>query len=487
MGVGDQCQSFNTVDINEASLIKQILDDITALKLVGGGIYQGNKITLVDDTHPQAANDGNILTPFKTIQHALDTIGEPKKESEEASANIILIRPGPHDEDLTIPAAGNWWLMGLGQWVLGDGAGDSGQSSSKARNITWIVDPTKTFTNRPSLYITNTEAIVGHTGDVAFGTGVIISGDLKIGSTANKTQQLYLKGVDIIGDLDGSALTSSASGDRVDTYMMHSRIQGAVTGAGKNIEFKIVEDSEFQGLVEIDSYCRFVDCEIQAGMTIVTLPDGSVPPEGFINCDFSGAFEGPALSFIADAVTIKRFNDNGATFTSPATSVLLDFAEGIGVDPTNFSVFLNPTHVNLQTTLDKLDKLPHFSVSPVINKDTGEITINVATGDVFDLELDDAFLLKNPTFSPGVLPNGKVFFIRPFIPAVGSSSSSASSSSPSPNPQLTFDTKFIGSDTRALPSVLILEEGKLNVLGFQYIDRFDKWLFIGHTEGYDIS
>jgi len=112
-----------------------------------------NVLYVSNDNGSDTIGKGNTVNPFKTIQKALDTFGVPTTDAQERNIKRILLDPGQYDEELTIPAAGLFHILGLGPWILGVGDGDSGQTNPTKRSITWTVDPTKQITNRPALYI----------------------------------------------------------------------------------------------------------------------------------------------------------------------------------------------------------------------------------------------------------------------------------------------------------------------------------------------
>ena len=83
-----------------------------------------------------------------------------------------------------------------------------------------------------------------------------------------------------------------------------------------------VRDTEFDGLVDVDSYSRIVECEFGGGLTVPAGFADLVPPGGFYNTTFFGTFTGPAGSLRLDAASNYFFKTNGALLAGGATKVI---------------------------------------------------------------------------------------------------------------------------------------------------------------------
>jgi len=134
----------------------------------------------------------------------------------------------------------------------------------------------------------------------------------------------------------------------------------------------------------------------------------------------------------------------------------------------------------------KYDNLMQFGEHRVASIDVDDyaddtVPIDRDQADIFELELgSEEAVIGNPT---GTLVDGMTLLFRVSRPGgIYSSSSSAGST-----PGLTFDTKFIGSTTRALPSNVLPTEGTADELLFCYHESTDTWRYIGLIEGFSLD
>jgi len=262
---------------------------------------------------------GNYGTPFLTIQKAIDTHGDPIDAADEKITKVIWVETGQYDEALTLRPAGSFLFIFNGPVVLGDGAGATNASSTTARDITWAADPAKQFAERPAVHFRSINSLFASTGDVAYATAFMISGNFVISDVASQTAQVYFEGVKLQGNVD----LSSWDDDRLDFYIRDSFFEGTFGGAdGADVHIVSAENTQFDGLINIHKYGRFIDCEIAGGMTLNSSNSGGgintgVPPAGFINCDIKGTITGPAGSFLLiDDLTNRYLIDNSATLTT---------------------------------------------------------------------------------------------------------------------------------------------------------------------------
>ena len=269
---------------------------------------------------------GNYGTPFLTIQKAIDTHGDPSDAADEKITKVIWIETGQYDEALTLRPAGSMLFVFNGPVVLGDGAGSANASSATARNITWAVDPAKKFIERPAVSFRSINSLFASTGDVAYATAFMISGNFVITDVASQAAQVYFEGVKLQGDVDLTGWT----GDRLDFYVRDSFFSKTFGGAsGADVHIVSAENTQFDELIHIHKYGRFIDCEVKGGMTLNSSNtsggiDNGVPPPGFINTIMKGTFTGPSGSFLQmDSMSNRHFRDNSATL-STITKKLMD-------------------------------------------------------------------------------------------------------------------------------------------------------------------
>jgi len=264
---------------------------------------------------------GNYGTPFLTIQKAIDTHGDPIDAADEKITKVIWVETGQYDETLTFRSAGSMLFICNGPVVIGDGAGDDNASSGTARNITWAVNEDNLFNERPAIHFATVGDMLSSFSDVAFANGWIISGDLVISDVAAGTDskaQVYLNNVLIQGKVD----LSSWGDDRINFYMKGCLVNGIFGDNDEDCHIVLAENCQFDGLINIHKYGRFIDCEIAGGLTLNSSNGAGgintgVPPAGFINCDISGTITGPASSFLLiDNLTNRYLIDNSATLTT---------------------------------------------------------------------------------------------------------------------------------------------------------------------------
>lgn len=258
--------------------------------------------------------NGSYQTPYKTIQAALTAIGTPTSADEQNTRIVLLIAPGEYDESITIPAGRSITLIALGPVTLGD----SVDSSTTARNITWSVDEDSEHTGgiNPSLTIaTLARGNVSHQ-DSRRAVGFIVTGDFIIDESSPSSIELFLNSVVIKGDVNGSGNTGPLHVQMYDTDII-----GDFTCPPARLD--LVENCKFGGPVAVIGYSRISYSVISAGIFVATLED-RVKPRGLISCDISGTFTGSAGTFLVDRVTDYYATQNGVTLGGTATKVLLD-------------------------------------------------------------------------------------------------------------------------------------------------------------------
>lgn len=259
---------------------------------------------------------GAIAKPFKTLTDAMTYIGTPTNIAEQKERYLVLIASGEYDENLVVPGGRVIELVGLGPWLLGDGAG-ANFTSTTPRNLIWNNDSSVEFGGcRPTLKISALRPSESSTTHPAYGTCASISGNLIVTETAGATtSELHLDGVKVFGNFD-----TSGKGGILNTYLYRSYFPGTYNSPSANII--IAESCEWDNTVIVNSYSRIERCEIP-GMTVNSVQD-YLPPHGLIGCNISGTFTGPAGSFVCDGVTKWWWENNVGVFAGGATLVLKD-------------------------------------------------------------------------------------------------------------------------------------------------------------------
>jgi len=291
----------------------------------GGGIFTYPNILFVGPGSDGAADDTDLNTPFITIQGAVDAIGGPPTSAEDQKQRyIILIAPGAYDENVVLPAARFIELLGLGPWVLGDGALDNFETTpGSERNLTIQTNSDAEFPEacRPTIVLGT--LLLGETSSThtANAVGALISGQILYEATGGSgtTVDLHLNQVKVVGDFDATghngALIIYLHGCYMDAdFIAFEDVPGGVDGI-----IAVAESTEFDGLITISQVNRMVHCDIDGGMTyegFTTL----LPPRGLLGCDLRGAFTNTGGSPLElDALSNYYFVANGASVSNGKT------------------------------------------------------------------------------------------------------------------------------------------------------------------------
>jgi len=282
----------------------------------GGGIFTYPEILFVGPGATGAADDDDLNSPFITIQGAVDGIGgPPTSAADQKRRYIILIAPGAYDEDVVLPAARFIELLGLGPWVLGDGALEN-FASNTPRDLTIQSNSDAEFPDacRPTVLIGT--LVTGETSSThaAYAAGAIISGQILYATVggAGTTIELHLNHVKVVGDFDSTGHTGG-----LNIYMYRCYMDAAFTAPNGNIA--IAESCEFDGLITANDVCRMAHCDIDGGMTYAGFAS-LVPPRGLLGCDLAGAFtNGGGSPLELDALSNYYFVASGATASNGKT------------------------------------------------------------------------------------------------------------------------------------------------------------------------
>ena len=296
----------------------------------------------VDRANANPSPNGSMLSPFPTIQAAIDAaaaaqdalpVGNTGPGFRAQTRQQIVVASGFYDEDLSI-LRGNTFLefLAMGPVTLGDGAADINFSSTVARNVTWLnsqaqedADSGAANQNRRPQLVFGVFPQFGEMSSThtAIASGWDITGDLILttpgGGGDSSTAEMHLQNVKVQGSVDGTADFGGRN-----CYFYRCLFDGPMTGLNiGGFLLQIVESTEFDGPTSVGAYGRMVHCEIDGGFTVGSFSPGLVPG-GMFGCDFAGMFTGPAGSLVLDAVTNWFFNNNGATLGGAATKVIMN-------------------------------------------------------------------------------------------------------------------------------------------------------------------
>ncbi|MDX1421547.1 MAG: hypothetical protein R3322_00315 [Kiloniellales bacterium] len=268
--------------------------------------------------HPDAIDNGDLSTPFATLQGAINAVPPPTNAADEAQRAAILCAPGLYEEDLTIPPSRRIGLISPGFVQLG--------TAATPRSITWTVDPAQQFGGaNPALLIGSTLSAAPVVDDPnQESIGWIITGDINIvnnGVGGDKILGLQL--VQVRGDVDGTGDEATAA---CEILIINGQFAGDF-----NYPRAIVTSAEgasFLGLITLQTYEFWQACNVLGGFTVSAAPSAP-PPRGFNFCSFAGTFTGPAQSFILDSVTNSNYLSLGGSLGGAATRVFIGAGSSI--------------------------------------------------------------------------------------------------------------------------------------------------------------
>lgn len=284
------------------------------------GVFTG--LAVVAPLDPGSEDDGDTSTPFVTIQGALNAIGVPVDVADQKTRWSILVVSGQYDEDLTIPQGRRITFVPMGPLTLGDGAGADYQSTVP-RSITMPVDPL--FGERATLTIGTLIPGCIYGDRCTQSTAFDVSGDLLLTGTPTvpEAATVRLMMTRIRGNLDASGVTALA----VDLHCTGVRVDGDVVGT-PNMLLIHATRSYFRGEVNVRVIGHANACTFGGDLTVTAPPTAAgtaALPPGFYACDFrNGAtYTGPANSLLLDASSNYWFKDDGWALGGAASKVIL--------------------------------------------------------------------------------------------------------------------------------------------------------------------
>jgi hypothetical protein len=179
---------------------------------------------------------------------------------------------------------------------------------------------------RNSLMISTLSSVgEGSTTHISYNTGPRISGRLIINDNhvGGTTKELMIQAQIYDADGTGASIDYASGTGGLNTYLWKSRLASALTGVAAKPFLQIADSTRFDGLIDIDRYSRIRNCQINAGLTVLST-SVDLRPSGMINCYFAGTFTGPVNSARMNGMTNYWFKANGATLAGGATKVIED-------------------------------------------------------------------------------------------------------------------------------------------------------------------
>jgi len=315
-----------------ATNVQDAIDEVAGGSGGGGGIFTYPTILYVAPGATGAADDADPNTPFVTIQGAVAAIGGPPVDADDQKRRfIVLIASGSYDENVVLPAARFIELLGIGPWILGDGAG-ADFASTTPRNLTIQTNSDQEFVIdldgacRPTVVVGT--LVTGDTSSThtAYAIGGIISGQVLYQATGGSgtTVELHLNHVKVVDDFDATGHLGA-----VNVYVYRSFFDGAFIGRSPGAapydattNIIIAESTEFDGLITTFEVSRMVHCQIQGGMDYEGFVN-YLPPQGLIGCDLAGTFTNNGSGNIElDTLSNYYFVANAAAAVPAAKTIL---------------------------------------------------------------------------------------------------------------------------------------------------------------------
>jgi len=295
-------------------------------------VPQLTHLRYVDKNYVGGSSNGSIARPYTTIMAAIaDILTYP------AQAKIwwgVLVAPDQYDEDIVFDGTDRQIaILGLGPWGLGTFTGVAGAPVAPFRNVIWSVSADSTDSTQHSFMIGQYQGPnMGLSTHIAIQSVTRISGNIQIrdnfgpGGTTKTvivSAQVF-DGATTGRSIDTTGGTSVAQGG-TNLWIFASRFASAVYGVPSpgGIQLQWVENSRFDGLVNVRTYNRIQNCRLAAGMTITAI-GADIQPRGFIATNFAGTFTGIAASLLLDGNTNYWFKTNGALLGGAATKVIQD-------------------------------------------------------------------------------------------------------------------------------------------------------------------
>ncbi|KZE51441.1 hypothetical protein AV540_00265 [Brevibacillus parabrevis] len=238
---------------------------------------------------------------------------------------ILIAANSAFDEDISIPPARHVQLLGLGPWILGDGA-LSNFVSTIPRNVTietsqaaenaYIIPNPTTLDVRPVTVIgtfDNGTSVSTHTN---YTNGAIISGNISF-TTLNPPNPFTTIDFQLLNTRVVGNIIQAGHEGILNTYMYGSLIHN-LTHTGLRIQRMV--DSRSDGTINVAGYSNVTNTYINGDVT-VSSAFSDVPPTGIFSSQFGSiTWNGPLT---LDTSSNYYFNLS-ATLGSGTKTILFD-------------------------------------------------------------------------------------------------------------------------------------------------------------------
>ena len=264
--------------------------------------------------------DGTFLKPYTTLSACMTAIGPPTTTADARRKIVVHIAAGEYDENVTVPKQRLITFMCYGTVIIGDGAADNLFNSTTPRNLTIENTATGEPVNAPSRPSFSVQVVGGQASSThsAYNFGrLIISGDLQFNHVDGNTttHETYLSSVKVQGNVTANAFElGSIHNFQCEKCFFDNTFNAA------NINMNVIRSTEFDGLITCASVGRFVECEIDGGITAVSV-NNFYPPNGFVFCDVGGGtWNITDISKVPiDSLTLNEIINNSVTITNGYT------------------------------------------------------------------------------------------------------------------------------------------------------------------------
>lgn len=302
-----------------------------------GGFFEA--ALWVDASYTGAEEKGTELEPFRTISAAITEavalqdalpVG-PLRNQRGGYEQVFIIAGGVYDQPLDILRGNTFYsFYALGPVIVGNILNDGGAPVVVSpQNVTWANSQGVELSDRGGVGTSRRPQLV--------------FGALQDVGPMSSTHTSWVSGWHFSGDLFFTTLGGAPNTSTTEVHLDHVKVYGevGVTGGGDfgirncyirdcffdntfnfpNANLNLVKGTEFDGLITVATWCQFVSCEIQGGMTVQSV-SSNLPPQGMYLTDFAGTFTS-AGDLLLDFVTNHWFKANAASTAGGGTKVFV--------------------------------------------------------------------------------------------------------------------------------------------------------------------
>lgn len=294
---------------------KELISGSAAFGHIDGTTYQNTfafSNYYVNSGATVSSPDGSFIKPFTSLSDCMTAIGIPVSTADARRTIVVHIASGAYDENVVIPQQRLITFMCYGTVILGDGAADNLFNSTTPRNLTILNTATGEQPDAPSRPAFSVQVVAGETSSThsAYNFGnMIVSGDLQFNHVDGNTtsHETYLSSVKVQGDVTANSNElGSVHNIQIEKCFFDNTFNLA------NVNINICNSTEFDGLITATGVCRFVNCEIDGGLTAEMFD--YYPPNGFFDCDVGGG-TWTITGAIVNETTRQQIVDNAITVT----------------------------------------------------------------------------------------------------------------------------------------------------------------------------